>query len=74
MHGGSNGLFVVVVALSWWVFAMGPDNKHPLELSVAINDVLWVLSELTAVLSTKVETGKKCALEEANQQEENIKK
>jgi hypothetical protein len=74
VHGGLNGLFIVVVALSWWVNTMGRDGQHPLELSVAINDTLWVLSELIGVLAAKVETGKKHGLDESNQKEGNSKK
>ena len=57
MRGGSNGLALVVMSLSWWVGAVdAPD----LDLSVAIDDVNWVLSELVATLSlTTVETGSK---------------
>ena len=73
-HGGANGLFMVILALSWWVSAIGPDSHHPLELSVAINDAMWVLSEIIKVLSAKVEIGKKHALEETNQQEGKLKK
>ena len=57
MCGGSNGLALVVMSLSWWVGAVdAPD----VDLSVAIDDVNWVLSELVATLSlTTVETGSK---------------
>lgn len=49
MYGGSNGLFLVVVALSWWVSATG---IHDVEILAAIHDVKWVLSELVAALSS----------------------
>ena len=47
MRGGSNGLSLVVVALSWWICAVGvPDS----DLLLAIGDVRWVISELVAAL------------------------
>ncbi|KIL53788.1 hypothetical protein M378DRAFT_93542 [Amanita muscaria Koide BX008] len=60
LRGGSNGLSIVVMALSWWVHAMGSTNQHDLELSAAINDVTWVLSKLVVMLlPASVEAGKK---------------
>ena len=73
-YSGPNGLFIAVVALSWWVVFIGTNGQHTLELSVAINKVLCVLSELVQVLAAKVETGKKRALDETNQEEGNSKK
>jgi hypothetical protein len=52
IHGGSNGLSLVVVALSWWVSAT---DVHSVDISDAIHDVKWVLSELVRRLSS-VET------------------
>ena len=49
MRGGSNGLAIVIVALSWWVNATDAPN---LDLSSAIDDVNWVLSELVTTLSS----------------------
>jgi hypothetical protein len=72
--GGSSGLYLVVVALSWWVKLMGTNGQHSLELSVAINDVIWVFSKLVEVLAAKVKTGgkvkagsKKHTLDEQNE-------
>ena len=55
--GGSNGLALVVMALSWWVGATGtPDS----DLTAAIDDVKWVVSELVMTLSsTAAATGSK---------------
>ena len=49
--GGKDGLFVVVMALSWWI---GESAKTPGEgfgIMEAIADVSWVLSNLVSVLS-----------------------
>lgn len=65
-RGGSNGLGLVVMALSWWVgLTPTPDS----DLATAIDDVKWVLSKLVMtahpaspsppVSSTAVETGSK---------------
>lgn len=70
LRGGSNGLSMVVMALSWWVRAMGSNGHQDTELSVAIDDVKWVLSELVAMLSTaNLDTGKKRPREEIAQEE-----
>jgi hypothetical protein len=75
LRGGSNGLSMVVAALSWWVSAIGPDNQHGLELLAAIEDVSWVLSELVALLSAaSMETGKKHSLEDAGQEKPKSKR
>ena len=61
MHGGSNGLSLVVVALSWWICAVGvPDS----DFLLAIGDVRWVISELVAALQPMpAKTGVKCPAE-----------
>jgi hypothetical protein len=59
LHGGSNGLSMVVMALSWWVHAMGLNGQQNLKLSAAINDVKWVLSELVMLLTSSMDTGNK---------------
>jgi hypothetical protein len=70
LRGGSNGLSMVLVALSWWVHAMGLNGEQDLKLSMAIEDVKWVLSELVAMLSTvSMNTGKKHSREETAQEE-----
>jgi hypothetical protein len=74
-RGGSNGLFLVVMALSWWVGAMGPNDQHNLDLLVAIYDVKWVLSELAEKLSAfSMKTEKKHLLEEATKNEQSSKR
>jgi len=57
MRGGSNGLSLVVMALSWWVYSMKAPDSGLLE---AIGDVQWVFSQLVATLSsTRTEVGNK---------------
>jgi hypothetical protein len=74
LRGGSNGLSMVVMALSWWVHATGQNGQQDLELSVAIDDVKWVLSELAAMLSTvSMDTGKH-PREETTQEEPSSKR
>jgi hypothetical protein len=41
-RGGSNGFFMIVLALSWWVEAMG-GKADSTGLSEAIDDVAWVV-------------------------------
>jgi hypothetical protein len=60
VYGGSNGLSLVVVALSWWVCAVQAHNAENLnaedldaEVLDAIRDVTWVLSKLIVVLSSE---------------------
>jgi hypothetical protein len=70
LRGGSNGLFMVVMALSWWVHATGLNSQQNLKLLVAINDVKWVLSELVVMLSTlSMDTGNKHSRGESTQEE-----
>lgn len=73
-RGGSNGLLLTIVALSWWVSVIDPDDQYSLLLE-AINDVSWVLSELVSMLPTaSLETSKKHSLEVPNQEEPKTKK
>jgi hypothetical protein len=75
LRGGSNGLSMVVAALSWWVSAMGSNNQHGLDLMAAIEDVSWVLSELVTLLSAAgMEIGKKRSVEEASKEEPKSKR
>jgi hypothetical protein len=75
LRGGSNGLFLVVTSLSWWVYAIGPDNQFHSELVKAITDVEWVLSELVTVLSSgKTEAGMKRPLEDSPNKEPRAKR
>lgn len=55
-RGGSNGLSVVIMGLSWWVAAINGGDGLDAKLLTAISDVTWVLSQLIAV---NPETGTK---------------
>ena len=74
LRGGSNGLSMVVMALSWWVHAT-ESNGQDSELLVAIDDVKWVFSKLVATLLTSMTTAsmdngkKRCSREETTQEE-----
>jgi hypothetical protein len=72
IRGGSNGLSLVVMALSWWVSALdAPDS----DLSEAISDVKWVLSELVTTLSSPMsETGNKRPCESSPDDEPDSKR
>jgi hypothetical protein len=69
LRGGSNGLSMVVMALSWWVHATGSNGQQDLKLSAAINDVKWVLSELVMLLTSSTDTGNKHSRGESTQEE-----
>ncbi|KAI0245466.1 hypothetical protein BJV78DRAFT_1287779 [Lactifluus subvellereus] len=70
LRGGSNGLSMVVIALSWWIHATGSDIDHDLELSATIDDVKWVFSELVAMLlAVSLGASKKHPHEETSQEE-----
>jgi hypothetical protein len=58
-RGGSNGLSIVVMALSWWVAAIN-GNRLDGKLRTAISDMTWVLSELTAVVNPETGTKRGC--------------
>ncbi|KAF8494880.1 hypothetical protein F5888DRAFT_1616523 [Russula emetica] len=70
LGGGANGLSMVIMALSWWVHAIGWNGQQDLKLSMAINNVKWVLSELVAKLSTaSMNAGKKHFRDDTIQEE-----
>lgn len=43
--GGSSGLYIVVVALSWWVHVLGPDDNTS-SVWMIVDDLWWVLIQL----------------------------
>jgi hypothetical protein len=51
VEGGKDGMFVVVVSLSWWILAQDPSENS--RLHGAIADVTWVLNHLIIALSTE---------------------
>ena len=46
--GGSNGMFIVVLTLAWWIAKLDGkvDNK---DLALAVDEVAWVLDQMMAV-------------------------
>lgn len=59
--GGSAGLYVVVVALSWWIRALTPDSPSFCAWT-AVHDVHWVIDQISKTL---LPGGKKCPLEDS---------
>lgn len=50
--GGKDGLFVVMMTLSWWISESARGVGGGSELKEAITDVSWVVSNLVSVLSS----------------------
>ncbi len=74
LRGGSNGLSMVVMALSWWIQAIGSIQQQDEKLSTAIHDITWVLSKLVSMLSSaSMDTEKKHSRKE-NTKEEPVSK
>jgi hypothetical protein len=48
-HGGPNGLFLVMMALSWWVRKIVSDEDR--EFLLAVGDVHWVMKEMMKTIS-----------------------
>ena len=59
--GGSSGLYVIVVALSWWVRGLTPDSPSFCAWT-AVHDVQWVIDQITKKLTP---AGKKRPHEDA---------
>ena len=59
--GGSAGLYIVIVALSWWVRALTPDSPS-FRAWTAVRDVQWVIDQITKKLTP---AGKKRQLEDS---------
>lgn len=58
-RGGSNGLFLVVMALSWWFQGFVSTSTEPTDdFWAAVSDVAWVLDTITDTLSS-VSVGQK---------------
>jgi hypothetical protein len=55
--GGTAGMYIVVVGLSWWVKAQtsGPDNSNDAWSAVA--DLLWVFRQINNIDSTAAVAG-----------------
>lgn len=48
-RGGSNGFFLVIMCLSWWFQGFQSTDNTDVFWS-SVNDVTWVLGEMTKVL------------------------
>jgi len=44
-RGGPNGVFLVVLCLTWWANALTPDTDHT-SFKLVTNDVCWVLEQV----------------------------
>ena len=44
-HGGPNGVFLVILCLSWWADALTPETDHT-SFNLVVNDVRWVLEQV----------------------------
>ena len=50
LNGGKYGIFLFVMALSWWAKSLGPATS-PQSLTSAVSDVKWVLHQLVDALT-----------------------
>ena len=55
-QGGSNGLFMVVLALAWWATELSEVSDDD-ELCAAIDDVTWVMQSMASLLKAGREAG-----------------
>jgi len=49
--GGSAGLYIVVVALSWWVKILTLEDPH-IRVWTAVRDVTWVIDQIYKKVKT----------------------
>ena len=50
--GGNNGLYVLLLSIGWWIFALR-DGDLSDELLAAIDDIKWVFGQVRNYLATK---------------------
>jgi len=54
--GGTAGICVVVMALSWWIKALGDNPADNVgDAWVAVRDLGWVLTQMKTALTSKIE-------------------
>lgn len=53
MKGGTAGIYTVVVALSWWIKALGTVAEGG-EAFLAVRDVVWVLEQASGTLRSEL--------------------
>jgi hypothetical protein len=63
--GGSAGLYIVVVALSWWIKILTPDDSY-IRVWTAVRDVTWVIDQIYKKVKA-VSGGKKRGHEETEE-------
>ena len=72
--GGAAGICVIVVALSWWIKALGDNPAGNGDSWVAVRDLGWVLVQMRTTLMSKTEVqGSKRVRDELNQGVQNGK-
>lgn len=56
--GGNNGLYVLVISLGWWAFALRDNTAVAAneEFLTAVNDVMWIFDQLLATPQMKKRT------------------
>jgi hypothetical protein len=68
MKGGTAGIYTVVIALSWWIKALG-SIAHGGDASVAVRDVTWVLDQVCKTLvSERGSSGLKCGNDDLSEE------
>ena len=45
--GGTSGIYVIVIALSWWIKAQ--HRAHNVNAWAAVSDLLWVIEQIKKV-------------------------
>ena len=50
--GGKDGLFVMIMMLSWWILSGAQGEGSNSQLEEAVADISWVLLNLVSVLSS----------------------
>lgn len=46
-RGGPNGVFLMILCLSWWAEVLTPDMDHS-NFKLVVHDVRWVLEQIAA--------------------------
>jgi hypothetical protein len=69
LHGGPNGFVLIVIALSWWFHSANGNGELDEDLRSAIDDVNWVVLQLTDVGAAAPVGESKRAREEATEEE-----
>jgi hypothetical protein len=60
--GGTAGIYVVVMALSWWIKAQ--QIEHDINAWSAVDDLLWVLEQMNQTMVSHTPAPKKRAHDE----------